>query len=105
MLRPKRQAPLLLRRGHGTVRGSRSQEAVATVIPGASSNAEVTETSRLLSLPIPIEVLEELTGTELIRRRVQHRIEEMEVVDCSTNTGATASFPGGEPHSRNDLRT
>jgi hypothetical protein len=48
--------------------------------------------------------LEEVTRTELIRRRVQDRIQEMEVVDCSTNIGATASFPGSEPHSLNDLR-
>src|SRR2546421_673414 len=105
MLRPKRQAPLLLRRGPGTVRGSRSQEAVATVIPGASSNAQGDGDVRLFSLPIPIEFLEELTRTERIRRRVQHRIEDMEVVDCSTNIGATASFPGSEAHSRNEWRT
>ena len=100
MLRPKRQAPLLLRRGPGTVRGSRSQEAVATVIPGASSNAEVTETSGCSAFRF-----DRIFGGAHAHGTHQTESPTMEVVDCSTNTGATASFPGREAHSRNEWRT
>src|ERR1700738_1998162 len=105
MLRPERQAPLLLRRGHDTLRVSRSQEAVATVIPGASSNAEVTETSGCSAFRFRSNFWRSSRARNSSDGESKHRIEEMEGVDCSTNTGATASFPGSEAHSRNEWRT